>query len=121
MCNCKTDFEKVWERIGKNFQIKNDILRHRRVTKELREAKRRLQVAQESGLRGARKRWAGYRDPNSDPNGKPIAKESKGKVNKGKENKDKKYYGGVFSNNNNQQSISEMYKQLVAEGRLEDD
>ena len=46
----------------------------------MREAKRRLQLAQESGLRGAKKRWAAH----SNPIANPIAKESKGKVSKGK-------------------------------------
>ena len=95
LCNCKTGFEKIWEKIEKNFQIKNDVLRHSRVSKELREAKRRVQVAQQSGLRGARKRWAGHSNPNGDPIASTIAKESKGKKSEVKENKEKENNGKV--------------------------
>ena len=75
LCNCQ-NFEKIWRKISKKFQKTNGYLTHKRVTQELRRARKRLQAAQKAGLKGAKKRWA----PHSDPNGKAIAKGSKRNV-----------------------------------------
>jgi len=78
MCNCISveEFEKIWQRISKKFQLRNGTIRHKRVTKELKKAKHFRQVCTEAGLKGASKRWRGH----SHPNGVAIAKERKGNV-----------------------------------------
>jgi len=75
LCNCE-NFEQIWERIAKKFQTRNGVIKHKRVTKELRRAKKFVQGQRKSGLRGAQKRWARYGDPNGDP----MAKETKRNV-----------------------------------------
>lgn len=78
MCNCVSveEFEKIWQRISKKFQLRNGTIRHKRVTKELKKAKHFRQVCAEAGLKGATKRWHGH----NNPNGVAIAKETKGNV-----------------------------------------
>ncbi len=41
ICNCDSveEFEKIWERISKKFQFRKGVIRHKRVTKELKKAK----------------------------------------------------------------------------------
>jgi uncharacterized protein YdaU (DUF1376 family) len=53
--NCD-DFENIWEKIKKKFQIKNNMIRHKRVTKELRKAKRFSQLQRTKGLASAKAR-----------------------------------------------------------------
>lgn len=67
MCNCK-NFEKIWEKIGKKFQTREGVIRHKRVTKELRRAKKFMQSQRKSGLRGAQVRWGRHSEPNGEPN-----------------------------------------------------
>jgi len=78
-CNCDSldEFEKIFQRIEKKFQLRNGKIRHKRVTKELRKAKRFWQLFIKSGVKGAKKRWHG----DSPPNRGPIAKETKRNVN----------------------------------------
>jgi len=59
LCNCPdTDFEKVWQEIGKKFQTRNGVIKHKRVTKELRRAKKFTQHQRQAGLASAKKRQA---------------------------------------------------------------
>ncbi|OHB83356.1 MAG: hypothetical protein A2Z38_04920 [Planctomycetes bacterium RBG_19FT_COMBO_48_8] len=76
-CDCVEEFEKIFQRIAKKFQLRNGIIRHKRVTKELKKAKHFRQLCAEAGLKGANRRWGGH----SHPNGVAIAKETKGNVN----------------------------------------
>lgn len=87
LCICDDEFGSVWEKIRHKFIIKDGVIKHNRVSRELREAKKRCQVAKKNGLRGAEKRWQGHSSTISSP----IAKENKGKLNEGedKENKNK--------------------------------
>jgi len=57
-CNCDSveEFEKIWQRISKKFQLRKEILRHKRVSKELSRAKKLLQAKRRGGLSTARKR-----------------------------------------------------------------
>jgi len=82
LCNCEStgDFKKIWEKISKKFQTRKGVIKHKRVTKELRRAKKYRQVCSKAGLKGAKKRWRGHSDPDSRPDGLAIAKESKGNV-----------------------------------------
>ena len=77
ICNCQSveQFEKIFEKVSKKFQLRNGKIRHKRVTKELKKAKHFRQVCTKAGLKGASKRWGGH----SNPNGVAIAKERKRK------------------------------------------
>lgn len=79
MCNCISveEFEKIWERISKKFQLRKGVIRHKRVTQELGRAKKLLQAKRRGGLSTAKKRWHSSRTANSTA----IAKETKGNVN----------------------------------------
>jgi uncharacterized protein YdaU (DUF1376 family) len=75
ICNCDDveQFEKIFQRISKKFQLRKGTIRHKRVSKELKKAKHFRQVCAKAGLKGASKRWGGH----SIPNGVAIAKERK--------------------------------------------
>ena len=83
ICNCENteEFEKYWKKISKKFQTRNGVIKHKRVSEEIKRAKKFMQTCTQAGLRGAKKRWGGYSDPNGDPNRDPnslaIAKERK--------------------------------------------
>ncbi|MBN2271731.1 MAG: DUF1376 domain-containing protein [Sedimentisphaerales bacterium] len=55
LCNCE-EFEEVWERIAKKFQTRKDVIRHKRVSRELQRAKRFTQHQRTAGLASAKKR-----------------------------------------------------------------
>lgn len=76
LCNCRNEkeFEILWQKIEKKFRIRNGMLKHKRVTKELRKAKKFRQARSQAGLRGAKKRWHGHNDPDSEA----MTKERKG-------------------------------------------
>jgi len=78
ICNCDSveELEKIFQRISKKFQLRNGLIRHKRVTKELKKAKRFRQVRTEAGLKGVSKRWGGH----SRPNEVAITKERKRNV-----------------------------------------
>ncbi|MHC4557809.1 MAG: hypothetical protein ACYS80_10960, partial [Planctomycetota bacterium] len=71
LCNCQKcgEFEKIWERISKKFQIRNGMIKHKRVTAELRRARKLQQAKRRAGLSGAQKRW----HSDSTANGNAIA------------------------------------------------
>ena len=79
ICNCVSveEFEKIWERISKKFQLRKGVIRHKRVTQELGRAKKLLQAKRRGGLNTAKKRWHSGGTANSTA----IAKETKGNVN----------------------------------------
>jgi len=83
LCN-KTPkaFEKIWQNISKKFQTRSGVIKHKRVTKELKRAKKFIQVKRTAGLKGAGKRWHSHSTA--------IAKKTKGNV-IGKESKDSPY------------------------------
>lgn len=80
------NFGEVWEKIKTNFVIKNDMIRHKIVSKNLRKAKKCLQNRRRAGLIGAQKRW---QSP-GDSNGESVAKKRKDKKRKDKIKKEKK-------------------------------
>jgi len=86
LCNVNGDFKPKWDSVKSKFYPKRAWLRHRRVDYELRKARERMQTAVISGHKGAEVRWGGHSNPNS----KPIAKVSKGKVSKVKIKKSSK-------------------------------
>ena len=78
LCNIGQEFEKKWSCVRSKFYQKGDWLRHNRVDSELKKAINRMETSVKAGLKGAKKRWGSY----SNPNGNPVAKGSKGKVSK---------------------------------------
>ena len=78
LCNCQTseEFEKIWEKLSKKFQLRCGVIKHKRVTKELKKAKNFRQAKSRAGLSGARKRW----HSDSSQNSVAMAKERKGNV-----------------------------------------
>ena len=56
ICHCRSGFEKIWGKISKKFQIKNGIVRHKRVARELAKAKKFLHRQRKAGLASAEAR-----------------------------------------------------------------
>jgi uncharacterized protein YdaU (DUF1376 family) len=56
LCNCTKNFEKVWEKIESKFQKNGGKIKQKRVTSELRRAKRFIQHQRKAGLASARAR-----------------------------------------------------------------
>ena len=58
LCHCENveEFEEIWQGISKKFQVRNGVVKHKRVTKELRRAKKFIQRQRKAGLASARKR-----------------------------------------------------------------
>ncbi|MBN2182977.1 MAG: DUF1376 domain-containing protein [Sedimentisphaerales bacterium] len=108
LCNCKNiqEFEKLWEKVSKKFQCRNGVIKHKRVTRELKRAKTFRQACAKAGLRGANKRWGGH----SEANRVAIAKGRKGNEIE-KESKDN------ISNSNNQSLSSS--NSLRADGSIQ--
>lgn len=121
MCNCtRKEFEKVWGKIEKKFQTRKGVIRHKRVTKELRKSKKQWQDKRRAGLKGARVTWQSHGNANGSDNGDAMAKireekrrEDKGS--KGKKSEEKlsqekrrksKEKDNNISNSNNQFSSS---------------
>ncbi|MBN1796715.1 MAG: DUF1376 domain-containing protein [Sedimentisphaerales bacterium] len=84
LCKGSENFESIWKKIETKFQKRNGFLKHKRVTKELRQAKHRMKVATDKGLKGAQARW--HRD--SSGSDTSIAKKSKVKESKEKQRKE---------------------------------
>jgi len=71
---CNVSAEKMKSFLGKfenKFVKKNGKISHKRVTAEIKRAKKRLQVASTAGLKGAKKRWGSHSDPIKNPIKKP--------------------------------------------------
>ncbi len=93
LCHCENveEFEEIWQGISKKFQTRNDVIKHKRVTKELRRAKKYRQAKSRAGLKGAEKRWHSHSTA--------VTKETKGNVNE----KEKKVNTNTYSS---EQSLS---------------
>ena len=86
LCHCENaeEFEEIWQGISKKFQVRSNVVKHKRVTKELRRAKKFIQAKRRAGLKGAEKRWHSHSID--------VAKETKRNVNeKKKKNNSNKY------------------------------
>jgi len=84
-------FEKIWQNISKKFQTRKGVIKHKRVTKELKRAKQYRQAKSRAGLKGAEKRWHSHSTD--------VAKETKRNVNE----KEKKNNSNTYSS---EQSLS---------------
>ncbi len=82
LCNCRNvqEFETLWQKIAKKFQTRNGVIKHKRVTKELRKAKKMLQARRRAGLKGAQVTWQSHNRAHCTDNGTAMAKERKGSV-----------------------------------------
>jgi uncharacterized protein YdaU (DUF1376 family) len=101
ICNCSnTDFEKVWQNIAKKFQTRNSVIKHKRVTKELRRAKKLLQNQRKAGLASARKRLTGVATPVETPLQPSKDKEIESKRNEIE--RERKEISNSNTNSNNQ-------------------
>jgi len=57
LCNKNAKaFEKIWQNISKKFQTRNDVIKHKRITKELRRAEKFIKHQRKAGLASSRKR-----------------------------------------------------------------
>lgn len=103
LCNC-SDFAKVWEKIKTKFTLRNGCIRHKRVSRELKAAKNRLQAAREKGVKGAASRWHSH----SRANAPAIAKERKRDEKEGKEvsNTNTKEQSSSFSSSVRSRSLA---------------
>jgi uncharacterized protein YdaU (DUF1376 family) len=81
LCNCQRceEFEKIWETISREFQTRGGVIRHERVTKELRRAKKLRQAKRRGGLSTAQKRWHRGSLANSTAIAKERERKRKGK------------------------------------------
>jgi len=75
LCGCD-DFENVWKKIAKKFQTRNGVIRHKRVTKELKKTKKLMQDRIKAGLKGAQKKWQSHSTANGAANGTAAANEN---------------------------------------------
>jgi uncharacterized protein YdaU (DUF1376 family) len=91
LCHCENveEFEEIWQGISKKFQVRSNIIKHKRVTKELRRAKQYRQAKSRAGLKGAEKRWHSHSTD--------VAKETK------RNEKEKKNNSNTYSS---EQSVS---------------
>lgn len=93
--------EKTWPVIRKKFQVSNGFITHKRVRKELREARKRSQVAKQKALNAAKARWSS--------NAQALHKQSisKAKVRKGKVS------NNIYSLNSKEFRLSELLLDLI--------
>ncbi len=80
LCNCR-NFEKLWKKIAKKFQIREGVIRHKRVSKELRRAKRFAQRQRIAGLASAKKRQRRFSHGSTTATTAVEPTKRKGKVN----------------------------------------
>ncbi len=73
-------FKQLWQKIAKKFQVRNGVIKHKRVTKELRKAKKMLQARRKAGLKGAKVTWQSHNRANGAKDGTAMAKKRKGNV-----------------------------------------
>jgi uncharacterized protein YdaU (DUF1376 family) len=79
LCNCR-NFEKFWGKIAGKFQTRKGVIRHKRVSKELRRAKRFAQRQRIAGLASAKKRQPRFNHGSNAVTTEVEPKKRKGKV-----------------------------------------
>jgi hypothetical protein len=92
LCHCENveEFEEIWQGISKKFQTRNGVIKHKRVTKVLRRAKKFIQRQREAGLASARKKQQRLSHGSTDVTSPVQPTKTKGNVNE-KESKDASY------------------------------
>ena len=83
LCHCENieEFEVIWQGISKKFQTRNGVIKHKRVTKELRRAKKFIQRQRKAGLASARKRQQRLSHGSTDVTSPLQPTKTKGNVN----------------------------------------
>ena len=83
LCHCENveEFEEIWQGISKKFQTRNGVIKHKRVTKELRRAKKFIQRQRKAGLASARKRQQRLNHGSTDVTSPVQPTKTKGNVN----------------------------------------
>jgi len=83
LCHCENveEFEEVWRGISKKFQTRNGVIKHKRVTKELRKAKKFIRHQRKAGLASARKRHQRINHGSADVTSPVQPTKAKGNVN----------------------------------------
>lgn len=110
-CDSAEEFENIWQNISKKFQVRNGLIRHKRVTKELTKAKKFIQHQRKAGLASAKKRKLLLNRGSNSVETPPQPTKRKGNVIE-KESKDTSY-----SNTNNQSlSSSNSLRAVQAKG-----
>jgi len=101
LCHCENveEFEEIWQGISKKFQTRNGVIKHKRVTKELRKAKKFIRHQRKAGLASARKRQQGLNRGSADATSPVQPTKTKGNVNE----KEKKVNANTYSS---EQSLS---------------
>ena len=82
LCNCDNtqQFEQLWQRVAKKFQVRNGVIKHKRVTRELRKAKKMYKDRSKAGKKGAEVTWQNHNKAKGEADGVAEAKERKGNV-----------------------------------------
>jgi len=79
ICQCQeSEWSEVWSTIAQKFSEREHVLTHKRVSLELRKARKRMEKAKRAGVIGAKARW----QPHSNRNANAIAKLSNVMVSK---------------------------------------
>ena len=101
LCHCENveEFEEIWQGISKKFQTRNGAIKHKRVTKELRKAKKFIRHQRKAGLASARKRQQRLNCGSADVTSPVQPTKTKGNVNE----KEKKVNTNTYSS---EQSLS---------------
>jgi len=76
--NCR-NFKKYWPEVENLFTVKNDTIRHKDVTADLRRARKCMKARHIAGLKGAQVRWQNHCERKGAASSLPMAKD--GKVN----------------------------------------
>jgi len=92
LCHCENveEFEEIWQGISKKFQVRSNVIKHKRVTKELSRVKKFIQHQRKAGLASARKRQQRLNHGSTDVPTPVQPTKRKGNVNE-KESKDISY------------------------------
>jgi uncharacterized protein YdaU (DUF1376 family) len=107
MCNCtKKEFEKIWNKIEKKFQTRKGVIKHKRVTKELRKSKKQWQAKRRAGLKGAQVTWQSHGNANGSDNGSAMAKRREEKLSKENVTESKEKEINITNSNSYDQSCS---------------
>ena len=95
LCHCENveEFEEIWRGISKKFQTRNGVIKHKRVTKELRKAKKFVRHQRKAGLASARKRQQRLNRGSADVTSPVQPMKTKGNVNE----KEKKVNTNMYS------------------------
>jgi len=82
VCNCDNtqQFEQLWQIVSKKFQVRNGVIKHKRVTKQLRIAKKKHNDHRKAGKKGAKAKWQSHNKADDADTDAAEAKERKGNV-----------------------------------------